>query len=73
MEHVVLYFAEAFFAFFGEYFRHFLSHSRLYVPVEVVERHSEFLGEYLSYGGFSGSHVAYEDDSLHRLVVWFLL
>ena len=73
MEHIMLNLSEAFFAFFGKYFWHFLSHSRLYVPVEVVEWHTELFGKHLSYGGLSSSHVAYEDYSLHCLVVWFLL
>ena len=65
VQHVVLDAAESVFALLVEYLLYGAAHACLYIPVEVVERHAELLGESLSDGCLAGSHIADEDDSCH--------
>ena len=48
--------AKSFLAFLVEYLLYGAAHTCLYVPIEVVERHAEFLRESLADGCLAGSH-----------------
>ena len=62
----MLYLAEALLAHFGKDFRHRLAPAVLDIPVQVIERDAQFLGECLAYGRLAGSHVAYQNYSFHH-------
>ena len=69
MQHVALNAPEALLALFVEDLLHGLVHAALNIPVEIVESESRVLGQCLSHGRLSGSHIANDDDTLHKFSV----
>ena len=65
VQHIVLDLPKTFLALLVENLLHGLAHSRGNIPVEVVERDAECLGEFLADGGLAGSHVTDNNDSNH--------
>ena len=65
VQHIVLDLAKTFLALLVENLLHGLAHPRGNIPVEVVERDAERLGEFLADGGLAGSHVTDNNDSNH--------
>ena len=65
MKHTALYTPEAIFAFFGKNLAYLLAVAFFYIPVKVVELHSDLSCQYLAYRCFASTHIPYEHHILH--------